>query len=145
MNKIFKIIMWVLIAISVVLLVMGFTKGFPATVADDNGTVDPLLNWAYIMFGIAVACVILVGLVVGVMNDPKSLIKLLIGLVVIGAICLVVYLISPGAVPQGFHGEIPSAGTLKLTDTIMNLTCLAGGLAILAIICGEIISAVRNK
>ena len=137
--------MWVLIAISVVLLVMGFTKGFPATVADDNGTVDPLLNWAYIMFGIAVACVILVGLVVGVMNDPKSLIKLLIGLVVIGAICFVVYLMSPGAVPQGFHGEIPSSGTLKLTDTIMNLTCLAGGLAVLAIVVGEIISAVRTK
>lgn len=145
MNRIFKWIMWALIAVSVVLLVLGFTKGFPATVAEDNGAVDPLLNWAYIMFGLAVACVIIVGLIVAAMNDPKSLIKLLIGLIVVAAICFVVYLVSPGVLPQGFHGEIPSDGTLKLTDTIMNLTCLAGGLAILAIVFGEIFGAVRNK
>ena len=86
--------MWALIAVSVVLLVLGFTKGFPATVAEDNGAVDPLLNWAYIMFGLAVACVIIVGLIVAAMNDPKSLIKLIIGLVVVAAICFVVYLVS---------------------------------------------------
>ena len=34
---------------------------------------------------------------------------------------------------------------LFITDTILNLTYLAGGLAILAIIVGEILSAVRNK
>ena len=137
--------MWALIAISLVLLVLGFVKGFPDTVAEDNGTVDLLLNWAYVILGLAVACVIIVGIVIAAINDPKSLVKLLIGLVGVAVVCFVVYLLSAGAVPQGFHGEIPSAGTLKLVDTALNLTYLAGALAIVSIVIGEIIGAVRNK
>ena len=137
--------MWVLIAISLVLLVLGFVKGFPATVAEDNGTVDLLLNWAYIILGLAVACVIIVGIVIAAINDPKSLVKLLVGLVAIAAVCFVVYLLSKSSVPLGYHGEIPSDGTLKLVDTVLNLTYLSGALAILSIVVGEIIGAIRNK
>jgi len=145
LNKIFTWVMWALIIVSVVLLVWGFMKGFPATMAEDNGTVDPLLNWAYVIIGIAIFCVVVFGILVAAMNDPKSLVKLLIGLLVVAAICFVVYLISPGNPAVGYNGEPVTAGTLKLTDTLLNLTYLAGGLAILAIVFGEIVSAVRNK
>ena len=41
--------------------------------------------------------------------------------------------------------KLPSAQQLKLTDTILTLTYLTGGAAILSIIVGEIVMAIRNK
>ena len=144
-NKIFK---WIMLAISVValgLLVWGFVKGFPANVAEDNGTVDPLLNWGYLVIGIALFCVIVVGTIVSAINNPKSLVKLGIVLVAIAAVCFVVYLLSPGNEALNLTIEkLPSATTLKLTDTVLNLTYLSGALAILAIVFGEIWGAVRK-
>ena len=144
-NKIFK---WIMLAISVValgLLVWGFVKGFPANVAEDNGTVDPLLNWGYLVIGIALFCVIVVGTIVSAINNPKSLVKLGIVLAAIAAVCFVVYLLSPGNEALNLTIEkLPSATTLKLTDTVLNLTYLSGALAILAIVFGEIWGAVRK-
>ena len=68
-----KIIELVLIVISVIILVWGFVKGFPAQVADDNGTVDPLLYWAYIMIGLALFAILVVGLFIAIKNNPKIL------------------------------------------------------------------------
>ena len=136
-----------MLAISIVaigLLVWGSIVGFPARVADDNGTVDPLLNWTYVVIGIALFCVIVVSTVVSAMNDPKSLVKLGIGLAAIAAVCFVVYLLSPGNEALNLTVEQPSATTLKLTDTVLNLTYLTGALAIAAIIFGEIWRAVRK-
>lgn len=144
-NKIIKWVMWALIIISVGVLVWGFVKGYPDTVAQDNGTVDLLLYWGYVMLGIALCAVIVVGLIVSAMNDPKSLIKLGIGLVAIAVVCFVVYLVSAGSPAVGLTVEQPSASTLKLTDTVLNLTYLSGGLAIVAIIFGEVWGAIRNK
>ena len=143
-NKIFK---WIMLAISVValgLLVWGFVKGFPANVAEDNGTVDPLLNWGYVVIGIALFCVIVVGTLVSAINNPKSLVKLGIVLAAIAAVCFVVYLLSPGNEALNLTVDQPSATTLKLTDTVLNLTYLSGALAILAIVFGEIWGAVRK-
>ena len=39
----------------------------------------------------------------------------------------------------------PTAGELKLTDTVLNLTYILGAGAIVAIIAGEIISGILNK
>jgi hypothetical protein len=45
----------------------------------------------------------------------------------------------------GYIGEQPDQQTLKLTDTLLNLTYLLAGGAIVSIVVGEVISAVRNK
>lgn len=145
MNKFFKLFMWVLVLISLVILVLGWTKGFPDSPAMDNGTVDPLLYWAYAMVGIAIFCVIVVGIVIATVNNPKSLIKLGIGIVAIAAVVAVVYSISAGAPALNLTTEQPAASTLKLTDTVLNLTYLAGGLAILSIVFGEVLSTIRNR
>jgi hypothetical protein len=97
------------------------------------------------MVGLAVIAAIVVSAIVGFINNPKSVIKILIGLLAIAAVCFVVYLISKGEPAVGLTVEQPSASTLKLTDTILNLTYLVGGLAIVSIIVGEVISAIRNK
>ncbi|MBO4916254.1 MAG: hypothetical protein J5374_00060 [Bacteroidales bacterium] len=143
---IIRIIELVLILISVALLVWGWVKGYPATVADDNGTVDPLLFWAYIMVGIALFCILIVGLFLAIKNNPKVLVKYGLVLLGIAALCLVCYLLAKGAPAVGLTSmDQPSAGTLKLTDTILNLTYVTGAAAILSIIIGEIIMAIRNK
>ena len=131
-----------LIVVSVVLLVLGFVKGFESS---DGAAVDNLLRWAYVMLALAVVAAIVVSAIVGFINNPKSVIKILIGLVAIAAVCFVVYLVSKGEPAVGLTVDQPSASTLKLTDTILNLTYLVGGLAIVPIIVGEVISAIRNK
>ena len=140
-----KIIELVLIVISVVLLVWGFVKGFPATVADDNGTVDPLLYWTYIMLGLALVAVLLVGLFVAIKNDPKVLVRYGLILLGIAALCLVCYLLAKGNPAIGLTTDQPDFMTLKLTDSVLNLTYIVGAASILAIIVGEVVMAIRNK
>ena len=141
LNKFFKWGMIVLILISVAILVWGFIKGF---VSNDGQAVDLLLYWAYIMIAIAVICCIVIGLIISIKNDPKSLVKLGLILVCAAVLCLVAYLLAPGNFAIGREG-MDSALTLKLTDTILNLTYICGGAAILAIIVGEIRMAIVNK
>ena len=144
--KIVKITLWVLLILSVVVLLWGTIKGYPATVAEDNGTVDPLLYWAYIVLGIALAAVIGVGLYVTATTNPKGLVK--IGIAVVGAAVLfgLCYLLASGAPAVGYSGaKLPTATELKMTDTILNLAYLVGGAAILSIIVSEVFMTIRNK
>ena len=130
-----------MIVISVALLVWGFAVGF-----ESNGgqAVDVLFYWAYIMIAFAAIAVIALGLIIGFKNNPKSIVKLLLGLVAVAAVCFVVYLISPGKPAMGMV-EQPDQSTLRLTDTILNLTYIAGVAAILSIIAGEIYRSIRDK
>ena len=142
---IFKILELVLIVISVILLVWGFVKGFPATVADDNGTVDPLLWWAAIMIGLALVAILVVGLIIAIKNNPKVLVRYGLILLGIAALCLVCYLLAKGNPAIGLTTAQPDFMTLKLTDSVLNLTYIVGAASILAIIVGEVVMAIRNK
>ncbi|MBO4670743.1 MAG: hypothetical protein J5640_02735 [Bacteroidales bacterium] len=139
LNKIIKWGMIALIIVSVALLVWGFSRGF------GGSAVDVLLYWTYAMLGLAVFCCIVIGLIVGAKNNPKSLIK--IGFVILGVavLCFIAYLLAKGDPAVGYTGSPVSEGTLKLTDTILNLTYIAGAGAILAIIVGEIRMAIASK
>ena len=141
--KIFKILLVVLLILSVGVLVWGFLTGFEA---NDGAATNVLLYWAYIVIGIALAAVICVGIYIRATTDPKSLVKL--GIVVLGVAVLagLEYLISPGNPAVGYSGAtLPSASELKLTDTILNLAYIVGGCAILSIIVGEVVMAIRKK
>ena len=144
--KIVKIALWVLLILSVVVLLWGTIKGYPATVAEDNGTVDPLLFWAYIVLGIALVAVIGVGLYVTATTNPKGLVKIGIAVVAAAVLFGLCYLLASGAPAVGYSGaKLPSATELKMTDTILNLAYLVGGAAILSIIFGEVLMSIRNK
>ena len=140
-SKIFKWMMLALIVISFVLLIIGFIKGFEA---NDGAWTDVLLYWAYIMIVLTLVATVVVGLWIGIKNDPKMLVKLGIGLVAVVVVCLIAYLLAAGKPAMGML-EQPDAATLKLTDTILNLTYFVGILAILAIIVGEVRLAIVNK
>ena len=128
-----------LILVSVVLLIWGFTQGF------GGNAVDVLLYWTYVMLGIALFSWVIVGLVVGAKNDPKSLVK--IGIVILGVavLCLIAWVLAKGDPAVAYTGPAVSAGTLKLTDSILNLIYIVGGAAILAIVVGEIRMSIASK
>ena len=137
--------MLALMFISLVIVVLGSLKGYPDSPANDNGTVDPLLYWAYVMVILAVVCAVVVSVFIMAANNPKSLVKLGIGLVVVAVICLLAYVLAPGSQPLAYNGEPVTGGTLKLTDTVLNLTWFAGAAAIISIIVGEVASKVRKN
>ena len=139
-KKIFKWAMVLLLLVSVVLLVVGFAGGWK------EGNVDILLGWTYIMVGLALAAVVIVGLVIGTINNPKSLVKIGIGLVAVAVVCFIAYLIAPGDPALNLTTmEQPSDSMLKLTDTILYLTYFAGIVAVLSIVVGEVRLAITNK
>ena len=141
--KIFKWVSWALLIISVGLAVWAFTQ-FGGD--GKEGAVNTILVWAYIMLGIALIAVLCVGLYISATTDPKSLVRIGIGLGAAAVLGLVAYFLASGAPAIGFTGtKPPTASELKLTDTVLNLTYILGGAAIFAIIVGEVISAIRTK
>ena len=144
LNKIFKWGMVVLILISIAILVWGFSAGFATPDKVALPATNVLLTWAAIMIGIALFCWIVIGLIVSVKNDPKSIVKMGIVLVGIAVVCLVAYLLAKGDPVPG-AAVTATDGELKLTDTILNLTLIAGVGAVVAIIAGEIRLAIANK
>ena len=139
-----KIIKWVLVAlfiVGIVFSVYGLLVGFES---NGNAPVDNILYCAYAFAAIAMLAVVLGVVVIGGINNPKSLLKLVLGLVAVGAIVAVAYVLAPGTPAVGYLGEPVSDGTLKLTDTVLNLTYFTFGLSILALVVGWIVGAVRK-
>ena len=139
-----KIIKWVLAALFVLGAVFsfyGFAVGFES---NGNAPVDNMLYCAYGYAAVAILAVVFGVVVIGGINNPKSLLWLLVGLVVIAAIIAGAYILAPGTPAVGYLGEPVSEGTLKLTDTILNLTYLLFGASILSLVAGWIIGATRK-
>ena len=141
--KIFKWISWALLLVSVVLAVWAFTR-FGGN--GEGAAVETMLYWAYAMLIIALVAVLCVGLYITATTNPKSLVRIGIAIAAAAALCLVAYLLASGKPALGFTGATPpTAGELKLTDTVLNLTYILGAGAIVAIVAGEIISGILNK
>ena len=140
-EKILKWILLVLFIVGVVFSFYGFAVGFDS---NKDAPVDNMLYCAYVYAGIAILAVLTGVVVIGGINNPKTLIKLLAGIVVIAAIIAVAYVLAPGTPAVGYLGEPVSDMTLKLTDTMLNLTYLLCGGAILSLIVGAIVSATRK-
>ena len=139
-----KIIKWVLAVLFVVGIVFsfyGFAIGFES---NGNAPVDNILYCAYAFATVTILAVVFGVVVIGGINNPKSLIKLFLGLVAIVAIVAVAYVLAPGTPAVGYLGDPVSDGTLKLTDTVLNLTYLLFGAAILSLVVGWIVGATRK-
>ncbi len=139
-----KVVKWILaalFAVGVAVTVYGFAVGFES---NGNAPVDLLLYCTYAFAAIAILAVVLGVVVIGGMNNPKSLVGLGIGVVAIAAVVAVAYFLAPGTPAVGYIGTPVSEGTLKLTDTVLNLTYFAFGASILALIASWIIGATRK-
>ena len=140
-EKIIKWILAVLFAVGVVFSFYGFAVGFES---NGNAPVDNILYCTYAFVAVTILAVLFGVVVIGGMNNPKSLLKLFFGLVAIAAIVAVAYFLAPGTPAVGYLGEPVSDATLKMTDTILNLTYFLCGGAILSLVAGWIITATRK-
>lgn len=138
-SKIVKIILWVLMVIGIAMGVWGFASDF------NDASVNSLLRWGYAMVIAGVAIALLMGLVIAIINNPKSLIKMLLYLVGCAIAVGVAYVLASGEPLVNYVGPEPSENTLKLTDTILNLAYIVCGAAIVAIIFGSCFTAYRNS
>ena len=139
-----KIVKWVLaalFAVGVVFSFYGFAVGFET---NGNAPVDNMLYCAYAFALVTILAVLFGVVVIGGINNPKSLLKLLLGLVAGGAIIAVAYVLAPGTPAIGYLGNPVSDGTLKLVDTVLNLTYFFFGGALLTLVAGWIIGAIRK-
>ena len=140
-DKIIKWLLAILFVVGIVFSFYGFAVGFET---NGNAPVDNMLYCAYAFAAIAILAVVLGVVVIGGINNPKSLLKLVLGLVVIAGVIAVAYVLAPGTPAVGYIGPEVPAGTLKLTDTILNLTYLLFGASLLSLVIGWVVGATRK-
>ena len=139
MNKLSKIIGWVLGIIGIVLGIWCLTKGE----ASNEGPVNLLLRYSYFLLIAAIVILLGLALIQTAKNNPKGLIKALCVIVGVAALVAIAYALASSDPIVSLKSQ-PSAGTLKLTDTVMKLTYILGGAAIVSIIFGVIRNAINK-
>ena len=136
MNKIFKITGWVLGLLGIVLGILAFFNGGTA--------IDLLLRYTYVLFIAAVVIWIGLSIFIAGRNNPKHLLKAAGVVVGVAALVVLAYVLSAGAPALNVKTQ-PTPQWLKLTDTMLLLTYVLGGAAIIAIIVGAVRDAINNK
>ena len=136
MNKIFKITGWVL-------GLLGIVFGILACV-NEGSSVDLLLRYTYFLFFAAVVIWIGLAIFIAGRNNPKNLLKAAGVVVGIAVLVVLAYVLSAGAPALNVKTQ-PTPQWLKLTDTMLLLTYVLGGAAIIAIIVGAVRDAINNK
>lgn len=136
MNKVFKITGWVLGLLGIVLGILAFFNG--------GSAIDLLLRYTYVLFIAAVVIWIGLSIFISGKNNPKNLIKAAGVVVGIAVLVVLTYVLSSGAPAINVKTQ-PTTQWLKLTDTMLLLTYVLGGAAIVAIIVGAIRDAFNNK
>lgn len=136
MNKIFKITGWVLGLLGIVFGILAFVN--------EGSSVDLLLRYTYFLFFAAVVIWIGLAIFVAGRNNPKNLLKAAGVVVGIAVLVVLAYVLSAGAPALNVKTQ-PTPQWLKLTDTMLLLTYVLGGAAIIAIIVGAVRDAINNK
>jgi hypothetical protein len=147
-EKLTKWLLALLFVAGVVLSVYGFIVGWPAEEEKWDTSlhfpVDLILWGAYIFAGITILSVVFGVVVIGGINNPKSLVKLLIAVVAIVAVVGGAWFFAPGTPAIGYLGDPVSDFSLKLTDATLILTYASCGAAILSLVIGWIVGATRK-
>ena len=116
-----------------------------ARIAQGDSSVNTIMAATYGMIALVLLSIVVIVFIVNSINDPMSLVKLLIGLVVIGVIVGGAYMLAPGTALVEYHGDVPpTAGDLKLTDTVLYLAYLAFGATIVALVASWVAGAIRK-
>ena len=136
MNKIFKITGWVLGLLGIVFGILAFVN--------EGSSVDLLLRYTYSLFFAAVVIWIGLAIFIAGRNNPKNLLKAAGVVVGVAALVVLAYVLSAGAPALNVKTQ-PTPQWLKLTDTMLLLTYVLGGAAIIAIIVSAVRDAINNK
>jgi len=147
-EKIIKWVLAILFFVGIAVSVYGFIVGWPTDEQKWDTSlhfpVDLILFGAYTFVGIAILAVVLGVFVIGGLNNPKTLLKLLVGVVAIAVIVGGAWMLAPGSLPIGYMGDPATDFELKLTDTMLSLTYLTLGAAFISLIVGWVVGATRK-
>lgn len=122
---------------------LGIVFGILAFV-NGGSAIDLLLRYSYVLFIAAVVIWIGLSIFIAGRNNPKHLLKAAGVVVGVAALVVLAYVLSSGAPALNVKTQ-PTPQWLKLTDTMLLLTYVLGGAAIVAIIVGAVRDAINNK
>ena len=121
-----------------------YTVANEAEALATTGMLDVVLFWAYALVIAAIVLVVVLS-IINMAGNKKSLKKtgilLLIAVVLIG----VSYLLASGD-PIAVNMEVqPTHATLKMTDTLLNLSYALVVIALLALVWGSVRNLIKNR
>lgn len=141
MNSI-KFIGYGLLAISVILVVAFIaTSNFTAL---EFPMVDVILNWTYIVLGLAIVLALIMP-IYNMVKNPKGMVRSMIGMGIVVAVLLICYLMADDtplvtAAKETFDNPV----SLLLSDTGLYATYFAFAVAIITIVGGEILKVFKR-
>ena len=144
-EKILKIVTIVMFAVTAVILGMFIWGG---DVRDQQYTTPvytaSLLNWAYVLFVIAVIAAVIFP-IVRLFTRPKQAMKSFIGLAALAVVVLIAYAMADGTPMNiiGYSGTDNVPSRLIFSDTIIYTMYILFGAAIIAIFATELLRKVR--
>lgn len=144
-EKILKIVTIVMFAVTAVILGMFIWGGD----VPDQQYATPvytasLLNWAYVLFIIAVIAAVIFP-IVRLFTRPKQAMKSFIGLAALAVVVLIAYAMADGTPMNiiGYSGTDNVPSRLIFSDTIIYTMYILFGAAIIAIFATELLRKVR--
>ena len=127
-SKITSIMLYTLMAISIILLIMFYkaTSNIPVDTDFDTqmelygSTLDMFIGWAYILMGIAAVAAILFP-IVRMFTRPKEAVKSLLSFAVVAVVVLIAYFLADDKVLHivAYDGADNVPGTLKFAGTML--------------------------
>ena len=121
-------------------------------ISNGDSSVNTILYGTYLMVVIAVLALFTVIFVITGMNNPMSLVSILIGVAVIAILVVGAWKLAPGTPihdPEyykalGPDAKVPSEGDLKLTDAVLYLTYLLVGATVVSLVTSWVVGAIRK-
>lgn len=151
-QKLVSVFLYLILAISVVILGYFYYVSSGVTVASDapfeeklaayGGIIDVFIVWGYILIIVAAAAAIIPA-VIQMVTQPKNAVKSLISVVLLGVVVLIAYAMSDGtpfttAELPGYEGSDNVPSMLKMADTMLFSMYLLLAAAIISIIYAEV-------
>ncbi len=151
-SKITSVLLYSLMAISVILLVYFYkvTAGIPEGTDFDTqidiygGILDMIMYWAYILFGIA-AISALIFPIINMVSQPKEAVKTLISVAVVAVFVLIAYMLADDTVLNlpGYEGADNVPATLKFSGMMLWTAYLLFAGVIVSIIYAEVSKMIK--
>jgi len=125
-STILKVLSWLLMGVSVIMTALFYTGSMSE---------EPFIMWAYLLFAVA-GLLALVFPVYFFIRNPKSALKTLAGLAVMGVVLLIGYLMADATpiVSPIQNPDLSNTSVLILTDTGLIATYVMFGVAMLLLL-----------
>ncbi len=144
-SKISKILAVVIFVLAVIAAVL-YARVLMAEGDDVYSSVSPIVEFSAGLLYVSLAITVLFA-VVNILKNPEDLKKIVINVVVLGAIYAVAYFTASDAAVLDVQGQVLEGGeagtTSKLISTIINYSVYLGGIALATVGLGAVKTAIK--